>query len=105
MSSVNVLGDDSVNLLTIANLLTWQSRCDKHRVLSVLDSFFLMNLGILALVSLYNKLSSGGSQTVLVYVSSGSAFAVFCVTLASVASRRLYQEEGTLQLSKKKFLL
>ena len=38
----------------------------------------MANLGILALVTLYNK-ESGGSQYASVCVSTGSAFAVFCL--------------------------
>lgn len=54
VSSVNVLGDDSVNLLAIVTVtflltvLLWQSGgVYKIWCLSVLDCYFLVNLGIL----------------------------------------------------------
>ena len=87
-SAVNILGDDSINLLAIITInfllvvILWQSgSVYKSYSLSILDSFFIINLGILASVTLFNKLSSGGSQYVAIYVSTGSACAVFCVIL------------------------
>ena len=85
VSTGNVLGDDSVNLVAIATLviilLALQGQAGgvyKTWILTLLESFFLANLGILALVTLYNK-ESGGSQYASVCVSTGSAFAVFCL--------------------------
>ena len=85
VSTGNVLGDDSVNLVAIATLviilLALQGQAGgvyKAWILTLLESFFLANLGILALVTLYNK-ESGGSQYASVCVSTGSAFVVFCL--------------------------
>ena len=87
ISSANVLGNDSVNLLA-TNILTfillallWQSGgVYKNWLVSVLDCFFLINLGVLSLVTLYNKANAGG-QYATVCVSVGSVFAVFCLIL------------------------
>ena len=85
VSAVNVLGNDSINLLAIIivnSLLLWQSGCVyKSLALSVLDSFFFVNLIILSSVTLFNNLSSGGSQYAAIFVSTGSAFAAFCAIL------------------------
>ena len=56
--------------------------------MSVLDTFFLVNLGVLSLVTLYNRIS-GGSQYAAVCVSAGSAFAVFCLILLNHCRKRL----------------
>ena len=48
-----------------------------------------MNLGILSSVTLFNKLSPGGSQLATVHVSTGSAFAVFCLIILYHCFRRL----------------
>ena len=87
ISSANVLGNDSVNLLA-TNILTfillallWQSGgVYKNWLVSLLDCFFLINLGVLSLVTLYNKANAGG-QYATVCVSVGSVFAVFCLIL------------------------
>ena len=95
ISAVNVLGDDSVNLVAITILviilmaLLWQSGgVYKLWIFSLLDSAFLANLGILGLITVYNK-ESGGSQYATVYTSTGSAFAFFCVTLFYHCLKRL----------------
>ena len=87
ISSIIVLGNDSVNLLTINTLafillaLLWQSGgVYKNWPASVLDCFFLINLGVLSLVTLYNKANAGG-QYATVCVSVGSVFAMFCLIL------------------------
>ena len=82
-----MLGNDSVNLLA-TNILTfillallWQSGgVYKNWLVSLLDCFFLINLGVLSLVTLYNR-SNGGDQYAAVCVSVGSVFAVFCLVL------------------------
>ena len=96
VSAVNVLGDDSINLLAIVTvttvlmaLLSQSGSVYKIWALSVLDSFFLMNLGLLASVTLFNKLSTGGNQTIAIYISTGSAFAVFCIILLYKCFKKL----------------
>ena len=95
ISAVNVLGDDSINLVAITILvillmaLLWQSGgVYKSWTFSFLDSFFLANLGILALVTLYIK-DSGSSQYATVCVSTGSAFAAFCLIILYHSLKRL----------------
>ena len=113
VSAANILGDDSINLIAIAIfviiLLALQEQAGgvyKTWILTLLESFFLANLGILALVTLYNK-ESGGSQYASVYASTGSAFAVFCLiaiyhclkrlrVVASRSKRRSRNQIGTL---------
>lgn len=87
VSAVNVLGDDKINLLAIITLtfvlmaLLWQSGgVYKTWAFSLLDSFFLFNLGVLASVTLYNKFCPGNQYTI-VCISIGSVFAVSCLTL------------------------
>ena len=91
ISSVNVIGDDNINLLAI-NILTfvllvllWQSGgVYKIWTISILDSFFLINLGVLSLVTLYNRNVSKAPDNVqyaTICVSVGSVFAVFCLIL------------------------
>ena len=88
VSSVNELGNDSVNLLAI-NILTfillgllWQSGgVYKRWPLAVFDYFFLTNLGVLSLLTLYNKVYASERQYATVCVSVGSVFAVFCLIL------------------------
>ena len=95
ISSANVLGNDSVNLIAISTLtyillaLLWQSGgVYKNWPVSVLDCFFLINLGVLSLVTLYNK-SNGGDQYATVCVSVGSVFAVFCLILLYQCFKKL----------------
>ena len=98
ISSVNVLGDDNVNisaniiLIFFLLVLVWQSGgVYKIWIVSVLDSFFLINLGVLSLISLCNKFSQDpdSSQYVTVCVSVGSVFAVFCLILLYHCLKRL----------------
>ena len=98
ISSVNVLGDDIINisatiiLIFFLLVLIWQSRgVYKIWIVSVLDSFFLINLGVLSLISLCNKFSQDpdSSQYVTICVSVGSVFAVFCLILLYHCLKRL----------------
>ena len=98
ISSVNVFGDNNVNLSATIILiffllvLLWQSGgVYKIWIVSVLDSFFLINLGVLSLVSLCNKYSQDRncSQYVTICVSVGSVFAVFCLILLYHCLNRL----------------
>ena len=52
-------------------------------MVSVLDSFFLINLGVLSLITLCNKFNqiSDGAQNAIICVSMWSVFAVFCLIL------------------------
>ena len=97
VTAANVLGDNSVNLLAIIVLtfvlmaFLWHSGgVYECWCLSLLDIFFLVNLGILASVTLYNKVA-GGSQEAAVYVSTGLAFAVFCGIVVYHCRKRLMQ--------------
>ena len=98
ISSVNVFGDNNVNisatiiLIFFLLVLLWQSGgVYKVWILSVLDSFFLINLGVLSLVSLCNKFSQdpNSSQYVTICVSVGSVFTVFCLILLYHFLKRL----------------
>ena len=98
ISSVNVLGDDIVNISAVNILvlfllvLVWQSGgVYKIWIISVLDSFFLINLGVLSLITLCNKFSQDpdSSQYVTICVSVGSVFAVFCLSLLYHCLNRL----------------
>ena len=93
ISAASILGSDSVNLLatialTSVLLLAISGGVYKIWALSALDGFFLVNLVLLASVTLYNK-SSNGSQKITVYISVGSAFAVFCLILLYHFLKRL----------------
>ena len=92
ISSINVIGNDDINLLAVIILiffllvsLLWKSGgVYKIWIISVLDVFFLINLGVLSLFTLYNhKVSqfSDSAQYATIYVSVGSGFAVFCLIL------------------------
>ena len=96
--SANVFGDDDINLLAV-NILTflllallWQSGgVYKIWMVSVLDSFFIINLGVLSLLTLYNKKASvlDSKQYAIICVSVGSAFAVFSLILLYHCLRKL----------------
>ena len=95
ISATNVLGDDSANLvaITVLVIILMALLCQfggvyKSWAFSFMDSFFLANLGILALVTLYIK-ESGGSQYATVCVSTGSAFAAFCLIILYHSLKRL----------------
>jgi len=84
----NVSGDPSLNLVvvqvTVFCLLS-ASQWAFHGIykqwpLDILESFFLMNTGILSAVALYLKLS-GGNQTIATDVSIGTAIVAFSVIL------------------------
>lgn len=101
ISAINVLGDDTINLLAIIIItflllsLLWQSgSVYKFKVLSLLDCFFFINLGILSATTLYDKYSSG-SKTVTIYISTGSAFVVFCAIVFYHCFRRIKKHVAT----------
>ena len=82
--NVNALGDPSVNLLAIASItaaiLTLPtvlgSRIYKTWSLGLLETLFTLNLIILAVATLYTRLT-GGNQNVVTFTSVGIAFATF----------------------------
>ena len=82
ISAVNALGDPSVNLLAIATaaILTLPtilgSRIYKMWSLGLLDTSFIINLAILAVATLYVRLT-GGNQNAATFTSVGIAFATF----------------------------
>ena len=81
-SAVNVLGDPSVNLLAIACTtavilpIILGSRIYKSWSLSLLETSFILNLTILAVATLYLRLS-GGNQNAATFTSVSVAFATF----------------------------
>ena len=84
LSAGNVLGDASINLVAIAiicyilvALVLLSGGVYKKWPISALECFFYVNLGVLATVTLYNRLS-GGSQLVVIYLSLSVAFTAFC---------------------------
>ena len=88
--SINALGDDNINLLAVNIVaflllaLLWQSGgVYKIWMVSVLDSFFLINLGVLSMLTSYNRASkvSDNKQYAIICVSVGSTFAVFSLIL------------------------
>ena len=80
--NVNALGDPSVNLLAIASatVLTLPtilgSRIYKTWTLGLLETSFILNLTILAVATLYIRLT-GGNQNAVTLTSVGIAFATF----------------------------
>ena len=82
ISAVNVLGDPSGNLLAIASItaailpIILGSRIYKKWSLGLLETSFILNLTILAVVTLYTRLS-GGNQNAVTFTSVGIAFATF----------------------------
>ena len=79
----NVLGDPSLNLLAIsASMLGLEAVMKftgvlyKNRYLDILESSFILNLGILA-IGTYQVEQGGGSQMALYCTSVGVAFATF----------------------------
>lgn len=84
LSAGNVLGDASINLVAIAiicyilvALVFLSGGVYKKWPISALECFFYVNLGVLATITLYNRLS-GGSQLAAIYISLSSAFVAFC---------------------------
>ena len=82
--TVNALGDPSVNLLATASttvailtlLAIYKTRIYKMRSLSLLETSFILNLTILAVTTLYIRLT-GGNQNAATFTSVGIAFATF----------------------------
>ena len=79
----NVLGDPNVNLLIIASstfgitIFAWLTgRVYEKQWLAVLESSFILNLGILAIGTYFIKLA-GGNQATFVYTLVSIAFATF----------------------------
>ena len=80
----NVLGDPSVNLLAIGSVSAilhivytlLGNRIYKAWYLNVLELSFIVNLGILALATLYIR-STGGNQDAVTFTSTSIAFATF----------------------------
>jgi len=84
----NVSGDPSLNLVVVlvaVLCLLSASQWAFHGIykqwpLDILESFFLMNTGILSAVTLYLKLS-GGNQAIATDISIGTAIVAFSVIL------------------------
>ena len=79
-------GNDSVNLLVISSAtfgifvwLTFSGVVYKSWYLNALEVSFILNLGILAVATIYVK-QSGGSQAAVAYTSVGIAFFVGIIT-------------------------
>ena len=79
----NALGDPSVNLLTIASSTLGLAVLTRHvgpvyksRYLNILESSFILNLGLLASAT-YHVKQAGGSQEAVVYTSVGVALIEF----------------------------
>ena len=85
--AVNVLGDNSENLLAISatsfGLLVWPwmiGNVYKNWKLSALNASYILNLGIFAVATNYVQ-RAGGNQAVVTYISTGIAFITFCATV------------------------
>ena len=86
---MNALHDYSENLLAISaavfGLIAWpwlikgQVYKPKFKWFGLLESTFMLNLGVFACATLYVQ-QSGGNQAAVAYVSTGVAFASFLVT-------------------------
>ena len=84
ISAADALGDPSVNLLAIASITAailtlptiFVSRIYKKWSLGLLETSFILNLTILAVATLYTRLS-GGNQNAVTFTSVGIAFATF----------------------------
>ena len=79
----NISGNDSVNLLVISSasfgIFVWFTLSGvvyRSSHLNALEVSFILNLGLLAVATIYVKLS-GGSQAAVVYTSVGIAFLTF----------------------------
>ena len=79
----NISGNDSVNLLVISSAtfgnflwFTLSGMVYKSWYLNVLELSFVLNLGILAVATIYVN-QSGGSQAAVAYISVGIAFVTF----------------------------
>lgn len=87
LSAVNLTGDPSVNLLVTAvisymlTILVWQSGgVYKVWVLTALESFFILNVGLLSTVTLYIRVH-GGNQLLAAHLSCGISFIAFLAVL------------------------
>ena len=83
----NVLGDPSINLLAItcsmlglAVVLQLIGRIYQKWYLDIIETSFILNLGILATATFFVR-ERGGYQAALTYTSVGIAFATFCAIL------------------------
>ena len=101
--AVNVLGDNSENLLAISaasfGLLVWPCMIGsvyKNWKLGALNTSYILNLGIFAVATNYVQ-QAGGNQVVVSYISTGVAFVTF---FATVLGHMYLQIKGT-ALSKK----
>ena len=101
--AINVLGDDSENLLAISaasfGLLVWPlmiGNIYKNWKLRALNASYILNLGIFAVATNYVQ-QTGGNQAVVTYISTGIAFVTF---FATVLGHLYFQIEGS-ALSKK----
>ena len=82
--ALNALGDPSVNLLAIGSVTSilpivyalFGNRIYKNWYLNMLELSFIVNLGILALATLYIR-STGGNQNAVTFTSISVAFATF----------------------------
>ena len=101
--AVNVLGDNSENLLAISaasfGLLVWPwmiGNVYKNWKLGALNASYILNLGIFAVATNYVH-QAGGNQAVVTYISTGIAFVTF---FATVLGHLYFQIKGS-ALSKK----
>ena len=79
----NISGDDNVNLLVISSVTSaifvgfaLLGKVYKNWYLNALEVSFILNLGILAVATLYVN-QSGGSQAAVAYISVGIVFLTF----------------------------
>ena len=96
--AVNVLGDNSENLLAISaasfGLLVWPwmiGNVYKNWKLGALNASYILNLGISAVATNYVQ-QAGGNQVVVAYISTGIAFVTF---FATVLGHMYLQIKGT----------
>jgi hypothetical protein len=81
--AINANGSESINLVVVSSvstaLLALQRRIYKHWLKEVLESSFLINLGIFSVATFYLKEESkdGNSQLILSSISVGIAFITF----------------------------
>ena len=101
--AINVLGENSENLLAISTasfgLLVWPwmiGNVYKNWKLSALNASYILNLGIFAVATNYVQ-QAGGNQAVVAYISTGIAFITFFTT---VLGHLYFQLKGS-ALSKK----
>ena len=106
--ALNALGDPSVNLLAIGSITSilpiivyalFGNKIYKNWYLNMLELSFLVNLGILALATLYIR-STGGNQNAVTFTSVSVAFATF---VGIVIYHSVQQIKHTPQLWRKIF--